>query len=80
MADPLLYNALDAYLYSDTQLAAATSQAQTQEAIRAAGVPLLQCCICCACLCQQQLDNCATSGGPGGSQEIIDQYSTCWSC
>ena len=80
MADPLLYNALDAYLYSDTQLAAATSQAQTQEAIRAAGVPLLQCCICCACLCQQQLTNCSTSGGPGGSQEIVDQYSTCWSC
>ena len=80
MADPLLYNALDAYLYSDQQLAAATSQAATQEAIRAANVPLLQCCICCACLCQAQLTACQTGGGPGGAQEIIDQYSTCWPC
>ena len=80
MADPLLYNALDAYLYSDTQLAAATSQADTQEAVRAAGVPLLQCCICCACLCQAALDACNAGGGPGGSQEIIDQYSTLWAC
>ena len=72
MADPLLYNALDAYLYSDTQLAAATSQAATHESIRAAGVPAIQCCICCACLCQAVLTACSTSDGPGGVQEIID--------
>lgn len=80
MADPLLYNALDAYLYSGTQLEAAQSQAATQEAIRSAQVPLLACCICCACLCAQELTNCAAGDGPGGVQEIIDQYSTCWYC
>ena len=35
MADPLLYNALDSYLYMDTMLAKATAQASAADTNRA---------------------------------------------
>jgi len=77
MADPLLYNALDSYLYIDTQLAAATSQAQTAEANRAAKSVSAACCICCWCLCQAVKAACDTPLDPN-IQQIIDENLFCW--
>ena len=79
MADPLLYNALDSYLYIDTQLAAATSQAQTAESQRAAKSVTAACCICCWCLCQAVKAACDTPLDPN-IQEIIDENLFCWEC
>jgi hypothetical protein len=55
MANPLLYNAIDQYLYIDTQLDARTDQAAREETRRTSKKTTVQCCICCWCCCQEQV-------------------------
>lgn len=50
MANPLLYNAIDQYLYIDTQIDARTDQATREENRRTAKRTTVQCCLCCLCL------------------------------
>ena len=66
MADVLFYAALDKYLYADTQLTAATEQAnRAQNQYTAAQstlnscVTCLECCKCCYCCVQYNKDNAA---------------------
>ena len=79
MADPLLYNALDSYLYMDTMLAKATAQASAADTNRATKSTLAQCCICCWCLCMAQKALCDTPQDPN-IQRIIDENLHEWEC
>lgn len=49
MANPLLYNAIDQYLYIDTQLDARTAQAAREECRRTQKATTVGCCLCCLC-------------------------------
>jgi len=49
VANPLLYNAIDQYLYIDTQLDARTAQAAREECRRTQKATTVGCCLCCLC-------------------------------
>ena len=51
MTNPLLYNAIDQYLYIDTQLDARTAQAAREECRRTQKAQTVACCLCCLCCC-----------------------------
>jgi len=51
VANPLLYNAIDQFLYIDTQLDARTAQAAREETRRTTKAQTVACCLCCLCCC-----------------------------
>jgi hypothetical protein len=73
MANPLLYNAIDQYLYIDTQLDARTDQAAREETRRTSKKTTVQCCICCWCCCEAAVQDQKSPLGLDLARQLQDE-------